>query len=118
MNTSDLTVSALRDIAPEEELTFFYPSTEWEMARPFNCMCQSPNCLKYVAGAKCMPSEILLQYQTNSHISNMAGLHINNREKETDPDAKLSFLFQPPHNEPVSEKVQEILVDPNVSSRY
>jgi hypothetical protein len=100
VNTMDLTVRALRDIAPEEELTFFYPSTEWEMARPFNCMCQAPNCLKYVAGAKCLPAEILLQYQINRHIQDMAGLNIYNRELG-DSDNKTSLQFQSPHNRPI-----------------
>ncbi len=105
VNTADLTVCALKDIASGEELTFFYPSTEWEMASPFNCMCRSPNCLKYVAGAKCMPAEILLQYQINSHILNMAGLDIDKVRKEADPDAKISFSYKSSYNKSGSERV-------------
>ena len=32
-------VVALRDIAPNEEISFFYPSTEWSMTQPFACFC-------------------------------------------------------------------------------
>ena len=41
---------ALSPIAPGDELTFFYPSTEWAMASPFDCVCGSPRCLGRVAG--------------------------------------------------------------------
>ena len=33
------TVSASRDIEAGEMLSFFYPSTEWHMDRPFVCQC-------------------------------------------------------------------------------
>lgn len=45
-------VVALRRIAQGEELTFFYPATEWEMADPFECQCGSPNCIGWVRGGK------------------------------------------------------------------
>jgi SET domain-containing protein len=32
-------VEALRDIKKGEDLTFFYPSTEWDMAQGFDCSC-------------------------------------------------------------------------------
>jgi hypothetical protein len=34
-----------------DELTFFYPSTEWNMAQPFDCHCESESCLGKVRGA-------------------------------------------------------------------
>jgi len=34
-----MTVVAARDLAADDELTFFYPSTEWSMAEPFDCWC-------------------------------------------------------------------------------
>jgi hypothetical protein len=37
-----------------EELTFFYPSTEWDMDQGFSCFCGSKACLGYISGAKHM----------------------------------------------------------------
>jgi hypothetical protein len=37
-----------------QELTFFYPSTEWDMDQGFDCFCGSENCLGYIGGAKNM----------------------------------------------------------------
>jgi hypothetical protein len=62
---------ALTDIAPDEELTFFYPSTEWEMARPFPCQCGAPECVGRVAGARSLPVEVLSRYFINAHIREM-----------------------------------------------
>ena len=45
-----------RDIAAGEELTYFYPSTEWEMDRPFRCLCGAPDCVGVVSGAKAPPA--------------------------------------------------------------
>lgn len=38
-NENDWKVVALREIRKGETLSFFYPSTEWEMDRPFDCRC-------------------------------------------------------------------------------
>lgn len=32
---------AVKDISPGDDLTFFYPSTEWNMDQPFECWCGS-----------------------------------------------------------------------------
>jgi hypothetical protein len=61
-------VIAARDLAPGEELTFFYPSTEWEMARPFECCCGAAECLGWIAGAGEMPREQRNRYVINPHI--------------------------------------------------
>lgn len=34
-------VRALRRIEPGETVTFFYPSTEWDMDQPFTCECHA-----------------------------------------------------------------------------
>ena len=52
-------VTALRFIAAGDDLTFFYPSTEWDMVRPFVCQCHAPQCLRFVAGAKYLDSSVL-----------------------------------------------------------
>lgn len=50
------------------QVTFFYPSTEWDMDEPFQCMCGTDKCLGRIAGAKQMPRPVLDQYKLNSHI--------------------------------------------------
>jgi SET domain len=51
----DLTVRALRDLEPGEEVTFNYNTTEYEMANPFNCNCNGKNCVGYISGFKHLP---------------------------------------------------------------
>lgn len=50
MNTAEFTFRALRDIAPGEEITFNYLTTESEMAVPFNCTCGSARCFGFIQG--------------------------------------------------------------------
>jgi hypothetical protein len=50
MDTVELTFRALRDIAPGEEITFNYLTTESEMAEPFNCICGSASCFEFIQG--------------------------------------------------------------------
>jgi hypothetical protein len=61
-------VFALRDIAAGEELTCFYPSTEWDMVRPFVCECGAPQCVRFVAGARYLCADVLGRYFVNAHI--------------------------------------------------
>ncbi len=68
VNTSALTIHAARDLAVGEELTFFYPSTEWVMDRPFICLCGAQGCVRLVAGAKHLSVETLGRYYINQHI--------------------------------------------------
>lgn len=72
VNTQALTVFACRDIAPGDELSFFYPSTEWKMDRPFACLCGAPECIRLVAGAIYVPLDVLSRYFINDHIRQMA----------------------------------------------
>ncbi|KAI0843479.1 hypothetical protein F5Y06DRAFT_5276 [Hypoxylon sp. FL0890] len=51
-----------------EELTFFYPSTEWDMAQPFNCLCGKPTCRGRISGAKDMTKAQLEGVWLNGHI--------------------------------------------------
>jgi len=67
-DTSNLKVMALRDIEAGEEFTFFYPSTEWIMASPFNCYCNQPGCLGLINGAAHIPGEILRRYKLSEFI--------------------------------------------------
>lgn len=59
---------ALKNIEPGDEFTFFYPSTEWNMAEPFECLCGAGCCLKHIAGAAHMRTEALHQYRLTDFI--------------------------------------------------
>jgi hypothetical protein len=68
-DAESLEVEVLRDLEVGEELTLFYPSSEWAMARPFECCCGSDACLGLISGANAMSSEALSRYRLNRHIS-------------------------------------------------
>jgi hypothetical protein len=58
-----------------EELRFFYPSTEWNMAQPFPCSCGASSesntggpCLGEIRGAKDLETEVLDRYWLSDHI--------------------------------------------------
>jgi hypothetical protein len=71
VDTDRLEVRAARDLQPGDELTFFYPSSEWTMARPFNCLCGAPECLGTVSGARDLPRSVLERYFLNRHIRDL-----------------------------------------------
>ena len=71
VNTTTMSIHAIRSIAAGDELTFFYPSTEWAMDRPFVCLCGAPQCVRLVAGAKYLSVDALSRYFINRHISEM-----------------------------------------------
>ena len=48
---------AARDIAPGEELTFNYNTTEWSMTSPFACGCGSPKCAGEIRGFRFLTEE-------------------------------------------------------------
>jgi D-alanine-D-alanine ligase len=64
----------IRDIAPGEQFTFFYPSTEWDMAEPFDCWCGAPECVGTIRGAKHLDRTILMRHHLAPHIKTLAGL--------------------------------------------
>lgn len=78
VDTQRMVVTAARDLSPGEELTFFYPSTEWEMDRLFQCHCQSPNCIGFVAGAKKLTIQQMVCFRLNDHIKSLTkeALHL------------------------------------------
>ncbi|KAI1083781.1 hypothetical protein F5B20DRAFT_349949 [Whalleya microplaca] len=55
-------------LQPGEELTFFYPSTEWDMAQPFDCLCGRTTCRGRISGAKDMTNAQLEGIWLNGHI--------------------------------------------------
>ncbi|EUC28372.1 hypothetical protein COCVIDRAFT_89415 [Bipolaris victoriae FI3] len=54
-----------------DELTFFYPSTEWSMAQPFECHCKEEACRGVIKGAGEMEEAALRGYWLNGHIEEM-----------------------------------------------
>ena len=81
LETSRMLVFAARDLSPDDELTFFYPSTEWEMSSPFICLCGAPNCIHVVAGARFLPLSTLEGHFLNQHIRQLMIELLNNTEK-------------------------------------
>jgi hypothetical protein len=80
LDTENLQMVARRDIEPGEELSFFYPSTEWEMDAPFICLCGASNCIHVVAGARFLPLSTLESHYLNRHIREMMIELLNNTE--------------------------------------
>ena len=70
-DTTSMELICLKEIQPGDEITFFYPSTEWEMAEPFTCNCGSPACLEVINGASSLPVEILETYKLTDFIREM-----------------------------------------------
>jgi len=62
---------ALKPIAPGDELCFFYPSTEWNMASPFECACGSERCLGRITGASRIPRAVLSGHRLSTHVHRM-----------------------------------------------
>ncbi|KAF8247208.1 hypothetical protein K440DRAFT_584797 [Wilcoxina mikolae CBS 423.85] len=57
-----------------DELTYFYPSTEWEMAQPFECFCGEDGCKGWIDGAGRMGGEMLRGYWVNRWVRERLGV--------------------------------------------
>lgn len=62
-----------RPLREGDELSFFYPSTEWRMTQPFDCQCDAPKklCLKRIEGAENLSNAVLGRYWLNKHIEEL-----------------------------------------------
>lgn len=67
-DTTSMELVCLQALQPGDEFTFFYPSTEWEMARPFVCNCGSTGCLQLINGASHLSVESLSKYKLTDFI--------------------------------------------------
>jgi hypothetical protein len=69
----EVKIARNRDIKKGDHLTFFYPSTEWAMDRPFDCLCGAPKdvCLGSVQGSKYIPNEKIDTWFVNDHIKSL-----------------------------------------------
>ncbi|KAL2149398.1 hypothetical protein VTH82DRAFT_8049 [Thermothelomyces myriococcoides] len=71
-DTSSMNIIAgPKGLKPGDELTFFYPSTEWFMAQPFDCLCGAPTCRGRIAGARDMTPAQLEGMWLNRHIRDL-----------------------------------------------
>ena len=66
----------LKPIEVGEEITFFYPSTEWSMNRAFDCFCNSEHCLGKIQGSKFLSPNILADYKLSNHIRRSISSHL------------------------------------------
>ncbi len=67
-DTTTMNLVALKPIQPGEELTFFYPSTEWEMTQSFLCYCGCTNCIGEIKGAAFLTPDTVKQYRLSDFI--------------------------------------------------
>jgi hypothetical protein len=67
-NTAAMELVCLQPMQPGDEFTFFYPSTEWEMAQPFVCNCGNAGCLQLINGASHLSVETLSKYKLTDFI--------------------------------------------------
>ena len=64
-------ITALRVIEPGDEIAFFYPSTEWHLASPFDCLCGSASCVGRVTGASTLDPGTLRRYRLAPHVDRL-----------------------------------------------
>ena len=67
-DTTTMQLIALQEIQPGDELMFFYPSTEWDMAQPFDCFCGTTQCLQRIQGAAHLTDEEAMGYRLTNFI--------------------------------------------------
>jgi hypothetical protein len=62
-----------RDLQVGDELTWFYPSTEWASPRPFQCLCGAGEgmCIGMQKGSKYLSREVLDRYFVNKHVGEL-----------------------------------------------
>lgn len=72
-NTTTMELTALQPIAPGDEFTFFYPSTEWDMAEPFQCLCGTTQCIGVIKGARSIDVTVLNRYTLTDFIQSKRG---------------------------------------------
>ena len=72
-DTRAMMLSTVRPILCGEEVTFFYPSTEWKMTEPFDCLCRNDNCLGRIQGAAYLGHDNLSNYRLSDYIIHKYG---------------------------------------------
>jgi hypothetical protein len=67
-DTTSMQLICLKELNVGDELTFFYPSTEWNMVQPFVCNCGSAECLQLINGASHLSEKTLSKYRFTDFI--------------------------------------------------
>jgi hypothetical protein len=76
MSKFEIRVAPGKDLKKGDVLTFWYPSSEWEMAQPFDCSCGTDKCKGRISGAKDIDETVLREYWLNEHIERMLAAEI------------------------------------------
>ena len=73
MDKFEIRVRRDRPLKKGETLSFFYPSTEWTFAQPFDCWCGAGEgiCCGRIEGAAKMEEAMLRRYWLNGHIKEL-----------------------------------------------
>ena len=71
-DTVSMELICLKPLQPGNELTFFYPSTEWDMSQPFVCNCKTKDCLQLINGAAHLDKSTLQKYRLTNFIKQQA----------------------------------------------
>jgi hypothetical protein len=80
-DTTLMKLVALKHISVNEELTFFYPSTEWKMDQPFRCYCRNACCLGQISGAAYLSPESIKHYRFTDFIQQQINKHADKQER-------------------------------------
>jgi hypothetical protein len=94
----DLRTMQLKAVAPinkGDELTFFYPSTEWAMSEAFECHCGSTHCLEHIQGAAYLHDETLRGYDLSDHVKDL--LWLRKLEQRTLAAASRNIMLADSH---------------------
>ena len=67
-DTTTMELVCLQPMQAGDELCFFYPSAEWEMAQPFVCNCGSTDCIQLINGASHLSVATLSKYKLTDFI--------------------------------------------------
>ena len=67
-DTMAMQLSCVKTIKEGDEITFFYPSSEWAMEQPFTCHCGAPECLGTIQGAAYLTMKVLEKYRLTDFI--------------------------------------------------
>lgn len=83
MTRFEVRVADNRPLSVGDELTFFYPSTEWTMVQSFQCQCAAgvDRCLGLISGSRDIEPNMLQRYWLNDHVWALLAERTN-REKE------------------------------------
>jgi hypothetical protein len=73
-NTTSMQLIAIDQIKVGDEICFFYPSTEIDMAQPFICGCGSLCCLREIKGAMHLDGEQLKKYVLSDFVRNQLSI--------------------------------------------